>query len=66
MTMERRRNAAKRALSRRHGMTPDQTEELNRHVAGLDDWRTRCLCCEEMIVGTPAQIQIHAEECRGA
>ena len=66
MSYERRRKAAERALSRRHGMTPDKAEELNRQIGGLDDWRVRCVQCDTLIVGTPTQIQGHAEECRGA
>jgi len=66
MSIERRRKAAQRTLSRRHGMTPDRAEELNRQVVGMDDWRVNCLCCGKLITGTPAGIQAHAEECRGA
>jgi hypothetical protein len=66
MSIERRRKAAQTALKRRMGMLPDQAEELNRQIAGLDDWRVHCLSCDTTIVGTPTMIEKHAEECRGA
>jgi hypothetical protein len=66
MSYERRRKAAERALSRRHGMTPDQAEELERQVGGRDDWRVHCHGCDTKIVGSQELIRVHAEECRGA
>jgi hypothetical protein len=46
-------------------MSPGESDTLNRHLAGMDDWRVRCPNCDTTIVGTVELIQAHAEACRG-